>query len=73
MEQGNEQVVVKIQMPIVGEEVLVYNKDRSLQELVPITDKIRDAMDGELKKYFLAELHDGPPWLTLQEIEAQDW
>ena len=52
--------IVKVQVPITtnlppGEEqCLVYNRDRTVECMFPVTKEINDAMAGDLKQFFYA-------------------
>ena len=66
-----ERMIVKVQMPIVGDEALVYNADRSVwvqQEAGSLVHK----MGRSLKRFFFADLVDG--YLVVEEPAPwQEW
>jgi len=68
-------MIVKVQIPLAGSdaqamgEALIYNEGRTIEALLPITDDLLEAMDGEPKAFFYAHMEgtnlllDGPaPW-----------
>lgn len=70
--------IVKIQMPIAGEnDYFVYNKNRSVMAILPVTEEIKEFMNGELKKFAYAKYQNPKAKYTLLEIlgEApwQNW
>ncbi len=70
-----DKFIVKIQMPIAGEnDILVYNKTRSVLAILPVTKEIKEFMGGDLKKYAWAKYADKHAKITLLEIiyEAPD-
>lgn len=65
--------IFKIQLPLIGEELaLVYNKDRSVQDMVPISGEILSFMGRSNKKYALASLENGE-FKIEKESEWQAW
>lgn len=48
--------VFKVQVPLTTNDpqpkALIYNKDRSYEGLIPVTDEIRKMMDNEPKRFF---------------------
>ena len=68
--------ILKVQTSIVSssgeEEVLVYNKDRTIQHMGDVTKAIREIMKGEHKKFMFGEIIDKN--INLQgEAPWQDW
>lgn len=68
-------MIVKVQIPLAGSdpqamsEAFVYNRDRSIEAMLPITEELLVVMDGEYKAFFEAHMEgtnlllDGPaPW-----------
>jgi len=55
-----EKRVVKIQLPIMGNEALVYTRDRSLEFQMPVFENIKIAMGDKLKSYFEVEFIPDP-------------
>src|SRR5690349_22919079 len=53
-------MIVKVQIPIVTSEpkpmVLVYNEDRSVQDMFPYTAQLRRTLRGKLKSFWYAHL-----------------
>ncbi len=70
---------VKIQLPLMGDEALVYNKDKSLMFQMPIFENIKTAMGDRLKAYFDVEFvpdpeHEGGELIRLvNEIPNLNW
>ena len=61
--------LVKIQMPIAGEnEVLIYNKNRTIMAQIPTTKEIKKWMDGQLKKFAYVKYSDPEAEYTMLEI-----
>ena len=56
-------MIVKIQLPLMTTMdhpmALIYNNDRSFQEQIPVTQELKDAMDGDVKAYFRVEIKEG--------------
>ena len=71
----NTQFIVKVQVPMdtnMEPLALVYNKDRSLEWMLPIEDDLRKAMDGGYKQYWFAHLEDKV--IILDRVAPwQDW
>lgn len=68
--------IFKVQMPIWSYPepmLLIYNEDQSIMEHLPVTEEIRDTMNGELKAYFWGKLREDG-MLEIEEIAPwQDW
>lgn len=68
--------IVKVQVPLAtSEEVpaaLLYNKDRHVQAMVPVTDELLASMAGEKKKFFYARMV-GTIINIDGEAPCQDW
>jgi hypothetical protein len=56
--------IVKVQLPIVTSEpapmALIYNRDRSVGNMVPVTAKLRRLVRDELKSFWFAHLIPDP-------------
>jgi len=50
--------ILKVQIPIVTTEpdpvILVYNQDRSIEAMLPLTPKVRRFLKGKLKSFWVA-------------------
>lgn len=72
-------MIVKVQLPIAGDvgEALVYNEDRSVWFLGPVTDVLVNAMEGEHKRFFDAHFEpDGKGGVVFHiddDAPWQDW
>ena len=76
MAAAKQRMIVKVQLPLASNapkpELLVYNEDRSIQELLPASKEVVDLFDeDEVKAFFYATLKDGnltldgrAPWQT---------
>ena len=70
-------MIVKIQLPVLSTDVqpadaFVYNEDRSVEFFLPVTGKLVDAMDGELRAFFEIYL-EGDQCDILAKVEEQGW
>jgi len=71
-------MIVKVQMPVITNEVppkcLIYDKNRTFEELVIISDELIDAMGERKKAFFYAEIDEEDGTISLQaEAEWQNW
>lgn len=68
--------VVKVQVPLGSNSAMpgawVYNKDRSIQVMMPV-DSVKEKMGDSAKKYFNATIVKGGKIILLDEAPAQDW
>jgi hypothetical protein len=66
-------MIVKVQIPLATSgpisEALIYDESRTIEALLPVTDDLLEAMDGQPKAFFYAHMEgtnlliDGPaPW-----------
>lgn len=73
-----EAMIVKVQIPLATNSkealALVYNKDRSYEVFMEITDELLKSMGREYKKFFYAH-YDRKNNLTVLDREAlwQEW
>jgi hypothetical protein len=71
-------VVVKIQLPLVTNssefqsQALVYNKDKSVNGLVNITEDLLISMSGRVKAYFEVNV-DANGLSVIREVDGQEW
>ena len=66
--------IFKIQRPLAGDmcQVLVYNKDRSIESQVPMTTDLQKLFGSRAKIYHMAKVEGGE--LILGEpVEPQEW
>ena len=69
-------MIVKIQLPLAGDmsQALVYDGNRSLNTLIPVTDSLLEAMDGRPKVYFRVSCDEDQKRLSvLAEVADQEW
>jgi hypothetical protein len=74
-------VIVKVQWPLAGElSVLVYNRDRSIQQMFGATDDLREKMFGDkpptpnkAKQYFFARISKRNNLVLLERAPRQRW
>ena len=70
-----DRMIVKVQVPISGNmepKALIYNRDRTLELLHPITPELQRAMAGWLKRFFYVRIVNEQ--LTLDgEAPWQNW
>ncbi len=48
--------IVKLQTPVVGSEILIYNQDKSLLYTQPVSDDVMGLMNGRKKAFFWARM-----------------
>ena len=65
--------VFKIQMPIVGNTILVYNKHQEYFSQLPITKDLKKFMNGELKKYVYGYVNKDKELVIEREAPEQEW
>lgn len=57
-------LIVKVQLPVVSTDAaphaLIYSRSRSVQCEVPVTGKVRKALQGKLKSFWYARLVPDP-------------
>lgn len=68
--------IFKVQVPLESNDpnppALAYNRTRSIQSFIPMSEELRIVMDGAPKKFFYAEKVGGT--LAIDgEAPAQDW
>lgn len=73
---SSKEVIVKVQLSLASSDgaqsVLVYDEERVHVWEGEVSDDVREAMDGEPKKYFLADVSQ-PIIRLIEEVEAQGW
>lgn len=67
-------MIIKIQRPLAGphEEVLMYDRRRQHQRIVPMTGELRKLMGDRFKIYAEAEFKDGK-WVIGKVAPDQSW
>jgi len=71
-------MIVKVQLPIISTVkkplAIVYNKDRSYNVLMEITEDLLLSMNGKLKEFFFAEYDKENNNTVLDRVAPwQDW
>lgn len=70
-------MIVKIQRPLKSSHatlpVLVYNRDRSYEEFLPFSDRLKTAIAGREKMYADARLDPQGRLIVIGEVEEQEW
>jgi hypothetical protein len=70
-------MIIKVQLPLYSNEknpeAFIYNEDRSVTVMLPVSQDIIDAMDGEPKKYFHATVSKKGILNIKAEAPWQDW
>lgn len=73
----SELFIVKVQIPLVTSDptpqVLVYDRDRRLEQYLPMTQEVLDVMNGETKRYFWARLRGTELSLLNKVVGEQSW
>lgn len=64
--------IYKIQLPIVGDWILAYDKDKEEMLNIPVTDHMKKFMNGEYKKFAYAEIK-GEQLIISEEAPWQNW
>lgn len=65
-------MIVKVQKPLLGNDVLIYNRSRSVQILVPYTREWKKWFAGHLKRYAKAHL-EGTELVIDKIAEDRNW
>lgn len=65
-------MIVKVQKPLHGNDVLIYNRSRSVQILVSYTIEWKKWFDGYLKRYAKAHL-EGTELVIDKIAEDRNW
>jgi len=66
-------MTVKIQRALFGgDTMLIYNKNRSFMQELPIDEALEQSMGDALKKYFKASIKDSK-LVIMQEVTGVDW
>lgn len=69
-------VIIKLQLPLMSTHdeplALIYNKDRSVEEMLPVTDDVRKLMKGRYKAFFHAEIVNDKIVID-KEAKWQSW
>lgn len=72
-------MIVKVQVPLASNiprdewRALIYNRDRSFEMEMPITDDIITYLKGRPKAYFHINLREGNPLFIESEAPWQNW
>jgi hypothetical protein len=72
-------LIVKLQVPIgtdfPPEEhlALIYNELQSFELMTPVTDEIKEQMNGRFKAFFEIDLREGNPFRFVREVPDQGW
>jgi hypothetical protein len=67
-------MIVKIQRPIIGTDVLIYNESRRVQYVTPATEELLSLFpDDELKVYHQAFLTKRGKIVIKKRVPDQDW
>lgn len=71
-------LIVKVQIPLestieINPPCLVYNEDRSINVLLPITPDVLRLMAGYPKKYFEAVIRPDNQLELMKEVGPQPW
>lgn len=62
-----------VKAPITGDEVLIYNKNRSIMQTFPATEELRVVIGPKLKKYFHAHINKSNQLELDREAAEQIW
>lgn len=80
MKTKYERHTLKLQRPLFGNgdpgEILIYNEDRSIEQLIPLNaDELGHVFGDEPKVYFLADVPVNKPGLIklIKRLPEQDW
>lgn len=66
--------IFKLQMPLAGAPmVLIYNKDRSAQGMIPLTDELKELMGDSIKDFFYCIHREDGPIEIFEKAEWQEW
>ena len=66
--------IVKVQVPVYGDVVaLIYAKGRDRMTQQPITNYLREKMEGRYKAYFRAHYSSIVGWAIGERVADQDW
>jgi hypothetical protein len=70
-------MIIKLQVPLASSEpnpkALVYNQDRSVEQMFPISPEIMKLMKGRPKAYFVAKINADQELEILAEATPQSW
>jgi hypothetical protein len=67
-------MIVKIQKPIIGSDVLIYNENRRVWYETPLTPELETLFpDGELKVYHRAYINKNSKLVIKKRVPDQDW
>lgn len=69
--------IVKVQTSLFTSDgshlALVYNEDKSVMGEMPVSKEILDAMNGELKAFFWAEIPSSNKFVEIELIDEAPW
>jgi len=69
----NKRDIFKVQKPLLGNEVLIYNKDESILFQTPYTKYWDNFFGDEYKKYIDASINEKMNLQIHKETERCDW